>query len=110
LPVGRVHKSLFTDVFEREAIPYQPRVSVSAFSVLPHLVVSTGAVALTFRRLARLLSPNPAVRTVELPFASPRVQVIAISRHDARRDPLLEWMREQFAIVSAQLAGPSGPA
>ena len=105
LPVGRVHQSLFKDVLEREAIPYQPRVSVTAFSVLPHLVASTGAAALTFRRLARILPPGAAVRMVELPFASPEVKLIAIARREARRDPLLEWMKQQFAIVSAQVAG-----
>ncbi|WP_272800864.1 LysR family transcriptional regulator [Sphingobium sp. AntQ-1] len=109
LPVGRVHQSLIKDIFEREAIPYQPRVSAPAFSVLPHLVALTGAVALTFRRLVRILPPDPAVRIVELPFASSEVQLIAISRRDARRDPLLEWMKAQFALVSAQVAGLEEP-
>lgn len=108
LPVGRVQQSLFKDVLLREAIPYRPRVSVSAFSVLPHLVASTGAVALTFRRLAETLSASSPVRVVELPFDSTGVAVTAISRRDMRRDPLMEWLREQFAVVAALLAETNG--
>lgn len=101
-PSGLIHQNFIKGVLENEAITVHTRISVQGFSLLPHLVATTETVALTLRGLNDILPAHPGVRVVELPFQSPKVNVIAISRRDADRDPLLEWLREQFPIMSLQ--------
>ncbi len=99
-PGGRTEQGVIAEVLEREAIAWRSRISVPVFSLLPQLVVTTGAVALTHRRLAEPSMLPPGVRVAELPFPCPKVHVVAISRKDAHRDPLLEWLRDEFGRVA----------
>lgn len=103
LPSGSVHHSQIRDLLRHEGLPFKPRAFVPAFSLLPHMVSITGAVALTYRRLGLFATGGGAVRVVETPFTSWKSEVLAISRRDANRDQLKEWLREQFAAVAADI-------
>ncbi|MER6693047.1 LysR family transcriptional regulator [Streptomyces minutiscleroticus] len=86
----------------------EPRVEVSvdSFQLLPLLVAGTRRIAMVQARLARLLAPLAAVRTVEPPYeAVPLREAMwwhPVHTHDAAHI----WLRETAARVGGRLADP----
>ncbi|MFD4031199.1 LysR family transcriptional regulator [Streptomyces sp. NPDC058637] len=82
-------------------------VSVDSFQLLPLLVAGTRRIALIQARLARLLAPLAAVRTVEPPYeAVPLREAMwwhPVHTHDAAHI----WLRETTARVGRRMADVS---
>ncbi len=87
----------------------EPRVEVSvdSFQLLPLLVAGTRRIALIQARLARLLAPLAAVRTVEPPYeAVPLREAMwwhPVHTHDAAHI----WLRETTARVGRRMTDVS---
>ncbi|MER5553436.1 LysR family transcriptional regulator [Streptomyces sp. NPDC002793] len=85
----------------------EPRVEVSvdSFQLLPLMVAGTRRIAMIQARLAQLLSPLAAVRTVEPPYeAVPLREALwwhPVHTHDAAHI----WLRETAARVGRRLGG-----
>lgn len=98
--IGRLRRASFAEShLRRLGINRRIDVLVSAFSVVPELLVGTHRLAIMHERLARSASQHLPIAYTELPFEFPQMHE-AMQYHRTRANDLgLSWLRQEVMNV-----------
>lgn len=100
--IGRLRRASFAEShLRRLGIERRIDVLVSAFSVVPELLVGTQRLSIMHQSLARSASRHLPIAYADLPFPFPEMRE-AMQYHRTRaNDPGLTWLRQEILQIAA---------
>lgn len=100
--IGRLRRASFAESnLRRLGIERRIEILVSAFSVVPELLVGTRRLALMHERLAKSAASHLPVAFANLPFEFPVMKELIQYHRSRATDPGLSWLRAEIASAIA---------
>lgn len=98
--IGRFRRASFAEShLRRLGIERRIEILVSAFSVVPELLVGTRRLAIMHERLAKSAASHLPVTYAELPFEFPMMKEMIQFHRSRATDPGLSWLRGEIAAA-----------
>jgi len=98
--IGRHHRGSFAESqLRRLGINRRIELLVSAFSVVPELLVGSNRLAIMHERLAMSAAAHLPITFVDLPFEFPRMTEMIQYHRSRDTDPGLKWLRAEIALA-----------
>jgi DNA-binding transcriptional LysR family regulator len=97
-----LREGVVDDVISHRSIRRRIAVAVPHFGLSPHLVASTRSVATFAMRIARMFSTSLPLRTFELPFELPSIELVMTWHRRVHDAPHHVWLR-QMVVESTHL-------
>lgn len=99
--IGRLRRASFAEShLRRLGIERRIDILVSAFSVVPELLVGTGRLAIMHERLAKSAATHLPVTYAKLPFEFPVLKEMIQYHRTRATDPGLSWLRAEIELAA----------